>query len=72
MENSSSSFLFGSGTGWTHGGGRVNITAPIVNIDGHVEANGENGRENTYGGGSGGTIFINCKTLSGKSLYGSV
>lgn len=69
--------MFGSAGGGTHGGeggGRIwfNITDTIY-IDGVVSASGENGSMDavTYnlgGGGSGGSIWMHCRTIKGYGL----
>lgn len=50
-----------------NGGGVLwlNVTN-ILEIDGIIAANGENGPQNGAGGGSGGSIWIYCDTLAGR------
>jgi YD repeat-containing protein len=46
------------------GGGRIDIKAPLVRINGKISANGGIGYYG--GGGAGGSIFINCDTILGS------
>ena len=65
---------FGSGGGFisSHsaagaGGGRVNIEADVMTLDGIISADGQNGNGNKVGGGSGRSIDLRIvKTFSGR------
>ncbi|MDD2455527.1 MAG: hypothetical protein PHE10_04260, partial [Kiritimatiellae bacterium] len=53
------------GAGTTRGGGRIQIAADSILLNGSVTANGQNSPEYT-GSGSGGSILIEVGTLSGS------
>jgi hypothetical protein len=53
------------GAGTTRGGGRIQIAADSLMLNGTLSANGQNGPDYT-GGGSGGSILIEVGTLSGS------
>lgn len=49
-----------------HGGGAVRIDASdTVILNGFITANGENGSADHAGSGSGGSVWISCRTLAG-------
>jgi YD repeat-containing protein len=48
-----------------NGGGLVRIVAQMVQLDGWISTNGQNGSGNNSGGGSGGGIRIDVGTISG-------
>jgi hypothetical protein len=51
--------------GWSRGGGRLQLRAAALDLDGQVLANGENGAK-YMGAGAGGSILIEAGTLSGN------
>ncbi len=63
----------GGGTGPSGaGGGAIRIEAPTVHVDGVISADGGHGgghdiKAKYGGGGSGGSIWITCKTITGQS-----
>ena len=55
------------------GGGRINISAGTLHVDGRISADGQTGAENGYwgdraGGGSGGTVLITAQQLEGTGV----
>ena len=55
-----------SGTLGGNGGGRIEITAESMAVDGVITAGGGEGRGNGAGSGSGGTIAVSTGTLEGS------
>ncbi|MBI2438523.1 MAG: G8 domain-containing protein, partial [Lentisphaerae bacterium] len=66
--------LAGSGGAWwngltCHGGGAIRVAATgTVTVDGVVSANATDSSDNSYGGGSGGAVWITCSRIIGTGV----
>jgi hypothetical protein len=57
----------GVGSGYSRGGGRIEVEADTLVLDGELRANGQDGFM-YLGGGSGGSILLNVSALSGTGV----
>lgn len=56
----------GSGSLSVKGGGIIKVVANTLTLDGLITANGQDSKQQSSGGASGGSIWLQTKTLTGN------